>query len=152
MQGCSVPGAILAGVGNAASGTLGAIEGTQSTAQLSDYPSTIAAARHAIADMGLTITEDTGDGERHTIKFADDHNGKGGVRIIRLTDSLVRLQVQVGAFGDRELGQLVLARTRHMLGYGDPANPAVAHAPRQRRFQGTPSGVRHASYERRVLR
>lgn len=156
LAGCSLPGAILAGVGNATTGALGIVEGTQSSAQLATYDQTVDAARYAISDMGLTITEDGGDGEKHSFRFRDDRDAKGGVRVIRLTDSLVRLQVQVGAFGDKELGELVLARVRSALGYANPERPAVAHAPRRRGVfpsrQSPYAGYGTASFERRVLR
>lgn len=156
LPGCSLPGAILAGVGNAGSGALGVIEGSQSSAQLADYEQTIDAARFAIEDMELTITQDEGDDEKHAFKFEDDRNSKGGVRVIRLTDALVRVQVQVGAFGDKELGELVLARIRTALGYADPARPSVAHAPRSRRPFYTPAArnrsVETVTFDRRVLR
>jgi hypothetical protein len=105
---CVVGSAVTVGAGAAEAGVTRFELGKVTRFEIARYEDVIEASRLAAEDLSLDLKEEKIETNRASFRYRDDKNQKIDLLIERRTETITYIIVDVGIFGPKGLGLLVL--------------------------------------------
>ncbi|MCG6944123.1 MAG: DUF3568 domain-containing protein [Deltaproteobacteria bacterium] len=105
---CVLGSAVTVGAGAAEAGVTRFELGKVTRFEIARYEDVIEASRLTAEDLSLDLKEETIETNRASFRYHDDKNQKIDLLIERRTETITYIEVDVGIFGPKGLGLLVL--------------------------------------------
>lgn len=111
----SQAGCVAVAVGAAAAGTVAYVRGQLEASLEGSYTNTVRAADRALADLKFTKVSEKGDALKTTLVARTAADKKIEIDVIKVSDSVTKVQIRVGVFGDEAMSLTILGKIKEHL-------------------------------------